>query len=166
MLLRSDITEDINKPLNIIKSRWENLKPSKIYLAKIVCGSHFIALVQTYDRPTHGSVLVTSYGFSNPMYAWKDANGWHDTTLVTNTDLTAKSLGASNLNDIKTHGIYFQSHSANATTERNYPAEDAGFLEVMFAETGFVLQKYNTHSSSAVYKRTYNNSGWGGWRQV
>lgn len=79
----------------------------------------------------------------------------------------AKGLGNSNLNEIKSPGIYVQNYSANATTERNYPVEDAGFLEVMAIENGgFVLQKYNTHSSSAVYKRTYTNSGWNSWKQI
>ncbi len=99
--------------------------------------------------------------FYTPSQSWSN---W--VRLITNTDLQAKALETSNLNDIKSPGVYFQSHSNNATTERNYPAEDAGFLEVMFATTGFVLQKYNTHSSGAVYKRTYNNSGWNGWKQV
>lgn len=101
------------------------------------------------------------YRSKNESEAWTE---WKQ--LITNTDLNAKALGTSNLNDIKNPGTYFQTHSGNATVDRSYPVEDAGFLEVMFAESGFILQKYNTHSSAAVYKRTYNNSGWNGWKQV
>lgn len=135
-------------------------------MAKIFCGSEFIALIQTYGQLTHGSALITSYGLFKPIYAVLRNTTWTEYSLITNTDLNAKALGTSNLNDIKNPGTYFQTHSGNATVDRSYPVEDAGFLEVMFAESGFILQKYNTHSSAAVYKRTYNNSGWNGWKQV
>lgn len=122
-----------------------------------------------YKR-SNTSIIVVLYGeaISSPMainsYLTK-WSGWQ--TYITNTDLFAKGLGSSNLNEIKSPGIYVQNYSANATTEGGYPVEDAGFLEVMAIENkGFVLQKYNAHSSSAVYKRTYTNSGWNGWKQI
>lgn len=120
-------------------------------------------------RRTGVDAIVALYGISSGTlnvnhYDGHTWLGWLKYT--TNTDLNAKALGTSNLNDIKNPGTYFQTHSGNATVDRSYPVEDAGFLEVMFAESGFILQKYNTHSSAAVYKRTYNNSGWNGWKQV
>lgn len=56
-------------------------------MARIVCGSEFIALIQTYGQLTHGSALITSYGLFNPIYAILKNNTWTDTSLVTNTDL-------------------------------------------------------------------------------
>lgn len=156
------------KPFELLKSKWTELELNRIYLVRMVCGSDYVALVQKYTSHAHGSAIIMSYQKGNPIYVVLNNNVWaEERQLITNTDLFAKGLGSSNLNEIKSPGIYVQNYSANATTEGGYPVEDAGFLEVMAIENkGFVLQKYNAHSSSAVYKRTYTNSGWNGWKQI
>ena len=129
----------------------------------------FVMKVELGTGINYPTQTITSFGDGKKyfrVYIPENTEWRNWVEYVTNTDLNAKALGTSNLNDIKNPGTYFQTHSGNATVDRSYPVEDAGFLEVMFAESGFILQKYNTHSSAAVYKRTYNNSGWNGWKQV
>ncbi len=80
----------LNKPFEVIKEQWGDLEPDKIYLAKIFCGSEFIALIQTYGQLTHGSALITSYGLFKPIYAVLRNTTWTEYSLITNTDLTAR----------------------------------------------------------------------------
>ncbi len=77
----------LNKPFEVIKEQWGDLEPDKIYLAKIFCGSEFIALIQTYGQLTHGSALITSYGLFKPIYAVLRNTTWTEYSLITNTDL-------------------------------------------------------------------------------
>lgn len=92
-------------------------------------------------------------------------NGWKQ--MVVNTDLITKSLGSENLNNIKGSGWHCQTHTANATTERNYPIEEAGFLLVTpIIDSSFILQQYTASITNATYKRVYQQGVWRNWQQL
>lgn len=87
--------------------------------------------------------------------------------VITNTDLITKSLGSENLNNIKGSGWHCQTHTANATTERNYPIEEAGFLLVTpIIDSSFILQQYTASITNATYKRVYQQGVWRNWQQL
>lgn len=101
--------------------------------------------------------FFTSY--QNRWYPW--------ISYVTNTDLITKFLGSENLNNIKGSGWHCQTHTANATTERNYPIEEAGFLLVTpIIDSSFILQQYTASITNATYKRVYQQGVWRNWQQL
>lgn len=72
------------------------------------------------------------------------------------------------LNNYTKGGLYHQAANANASTDRNYPAAIAGFLEVFGSANGDVMQRYTTFDNGAVYVRTYYayNRTWSAWRNI
>lgn len=70
------------------------------------------------------------------------------------------------LNDLVEGGIYTQALTANASTDRHYPAAIAGFLEVMANPSGYIMQRYTAYNNSAVYVRTRYNNTWYAWKSV
>lgn len=85
--LRTNDETLARNPLGVLKSRWNDLEFNKIYLAKIVCGSDYVALVQKYSSHLHGSATIFSYEKANPIYAKLNNGTWTEETLITNTDL-------------------------------------------------------------------------------
>lgn len=118
------------------------------------------------------SIFVFLTGIANsstPLAAnWYNGASWTGwKTYVTNTDLITKSLGSENLNNIKGSGWHCQTHTANATTERNYPIEEAGFLLVTpIIDSSFILQQYTASITNATYKRVYQQGVWRNWQQL
>lgn len=83
-------------------------------------------------------------------------------------------LGNTNLNDIKEFGVYFQNENIEATSDRNYPMDRAGWLET-FREGKdgtpyvYVLQRYTAfaiHDLNGYFIRTYNGFSWSSWKKV
>ncbi|MEC5319320.1 pyocin knob domain-containing protein [Brenneria populi subsp. brevivirga] len=64
-----------------------------------------------------------------------------------------KSLATEDLNTITTPGRNFQSVSANATVERNYPVSQAGMLDVIKTSGNGIRQAYYPYNSTDVYHR-------------
>lgn len=91
-----------------------------------------------------------------------DPGGW-----TTGTD-----LAISDLNDIKTPGLYRQASGGNATLARNYPrAGNGAVLEVSSMVTGsdYVIQKLITltgdsQASRVIYVREFATPNWSPWR--
>lgn len=80
-------------------------------------------------------------------------------------------LSTEDLNAVTTPGNYLQDANADATLARNYPATQAGHLEVHGgASASFIMQRYTIYRSlstqSAVYWRCYYAGVWDPWRQV
>lgn len=76
-------------------------------------------------------------------------------------------LGISNLNDIKTAGIYRQASGVDATAARNYPSLREGILLVHeISGTGFLVQEYIpfTQETRVTYRREFFNPTWSPWR--
>ena len=78
-----------------------------------------------------------------------------------------------NLNDLtgESAGFYYQSLSANATTARNYPIQEAGNLIVLQNSANGVAgccQIYITFSTNRIYERSYNpgTSTWSAWGSI
>lgn len=113
---------------------------------------------------------ITSFGNGKKYFRVyiPENNEWRDwVEYVTNTDLITKSLGSENLNNIKGSGWHCQTHTANATTERNYPIEEAGFLLVTpIIDSSFILQQYTASITNATYKRVYQQGVWRNWQQL
>lgn len=110
-----------------------------------------------------GSLAVLSFYKDRLRYAGKDVLRTGDYGLG-----GLQRLGTSNLNDIKTPGYYQQDLSANATFDRNYPANTAGALHVLQSVNGFgngCVQQYHVYAGVAYFQRTWQGSQWSGWRQ-
>ena len=123
-----------------------------------------------YRRNNYAHLTAYSYWGSRPMSVATIENGaWAKRfeKVITNTDLITKSLGSENLNNIKGSGWHCQTHTANATTERNYPIEEAGFLLVTpIIDSSFILQQYTASITNATYKRVYQQGVWRNWQQL
>ncbi|QEI25673.1 tail fibers protein [Salmonella phage SE11] len=83
------------------------------------------------------------------------------------------TLTGQNLNDLNGDyaGFYYQSLSANATTDRNYPIQEAGNLMVLQNSangTPGCCQIYITFSTNRIYERSYNpgTSTWSAWGSI
>lgn len=83
-------TDDVayqRKPLEFLKTKWEDLNANSIYLIRLQCGSVYLALVQTYSTHANGSVTIVSYNYGNPLYAQLINGTWTENSLITNNDL-------------------------------------------------------------------------------
>lgn len=89
--------------------------------------------------------------------AWANAVG----ALALNALPIKGSLGTEDLNTILTPGIYFQSNGANATPERNYPANGLAIAVAVLpsaAATGFVTQEAMVSAGGYVAKGKFVRS--------
>lgn len=76
------------------------------------------------------------------------------------------ALTTENLNDIQQAGRYYQNKNVNATNERNYPINSAGYLIVLNTtiNTWGVTQIYVRWNSEKVYiRRTTSDTTWSAW---
>lgn len=76
------------------------------------------------------------------------------------------ALTTENLNDIKQRGYYYQNANIQATNERNYPINTAGYLIVFnnSINSWGVTQFYKVYNSDRVYiRRTTSVTGWSEW---
>ncbi|MGL5013539.1 MAG: pyocin knob domain-containing protein, partial [Bacteroidales bacterium] len=80
-----------------------------------------------------------------------------------------KALGSTDLNTLHSyveHGMYYQDATANATTARNYPINEAGALIVMGSAHG-AQQEYTTYNSNRKFIRgKINSSTWLDWKEL
>lgn len=77
------------------------------------------------------------------------------------------ALGDSeNLDELTSTGIYTQALNANASLDRNYPREMAGFLEVIASPNGFVMQRYTVYNENRVFVRGRNENYWYSWKEL
>ena len=85
---------------------------------------------------------------------------------------TAEQVGAwvklttENLNEVKQKGYYYQNANIQATNERNYPTNTAGYLIVFnnSISSWGVTQFYKVYNSDRVYiRRTISATEWSAW---
>lgn len=81
------------------------------------------------------------------------------------------NLGATDLNTLNStkEGRYYQTISANATPERNYPFQEAGCLTVFKTGGGSVeacIQEYTTFSSLRRFVRSLAGAVWTEWKEI
>lgn len=74
------------------------------------------------------------------------------------------SCNNTDLNTIKTPGIYFCDSSSKASTDNNFPDAIKGYLIVYAASESAVQQIYYANKNY-VYTRTYWDGGWGSWNK-
>lgn len=74
--------------------------------------------------------------------------------------------GTEDLNDLTMYGIWTQKYNASASADYNYPAEIAGFLEVLTNPSGYVLQRYTAYNCSAIYVRYKYQNSWSDWKSI
>ncbi|MGX2969248.1 phage tail-collar fiber domain-containing protein [Ursidibacter sp. B-7004-1] len=103
--------------------------------------------LETYER--------TKTSYNGEWSAWKRADilGF------------SKYIGTENLNDITEVGLYGQNLNVNATSERNYPEQQAGTLFVTPSAYG-VQQEYTTFDSNNKYVRGKENNRWLAWKKI
>lgn len=81
------------------------------------------------------------------------------------------NLGSTDLNTLNStkEGRYYQTTSANATSERNYPFQEAGCLTVFKTGAGSVeacIQEYTTFSSMRRFVRSLAGTVWKEWKEI
>ncbi|MCP1404566.1 pyocin knob domain-containing protein [Achromobacter insolitus] len=72
-------------------------------------------------------------------------------------------LGTAALNTVVVPGLYGNSTNANATPERNYPTNKAGFLLVGSGGPQIVTQLYQIYNTGEIYTRAAYNDVWIEW---
>lgn len=72
-------------------------------------------------------------------------------------------LGSAALNTVVVPGLYGNSTNANATPERNYPTNKAGFLFVGSGGPQIVTQLYQVYNTGEFYTRAAYNQVWSEW---
>jgi hypothetical protein len=70
------------------------------------------------------------------------------------------------LNTMKTSGLYGQNSNANATLALNYPATLAGTLLVAISSTSIVTQTYVIYNLGKTYTRGCYNNVWSSWLET
>lgn len=123
-------------------------------------------MARTPTDPTKAQVWVTKglddldFEFYFPQGPKGDPGG-----IVNGTP-----LGAANLNEIVTTGVYRQDSGSNATALNNYPFPNSGVLLVFqSAGAGYLSQQYmplngGTLSAKQFYRREFVTPSWGPWR--
>lgn len=109
----------------------------------------------------------TSYGESR-MFT-REISGstppaWTEVGGVAARDMGA--LGALDLNEITTPGIYRQQSTGNATPERHYPKQSRGVLQIFPVDTGSaqgIVQVYRSTWLGGVATRERYNGVWFDW---
>lgn len=56
-----------NNPIEVIKNRWTDIDDG-VYIADIMCGGRFCALVQRVNDGQYGVVYAIGYGIEQPAY--------------------------------------------------------------------------------------------------
>lgn len=60
-----------------------------------------------------------------------------------------------------------QTMSSNATPERHYPIQEAGYLELLFTEANNgTNQRYTTYNSNRIFIRNFNSGTWSPWLEI
>jgi hypothetical protein len=114
---------------------------------------------------------------------WKFVEGsgidinWTDTSTGSDADPFDLTIGIKgneipgsvDLNTYRTTGFYAQNANADALSGSNYPADQAGILQVINDDYGNGLhttQLYSQYNSTNYWHRTYYNGGWTSWRNL
>lgn len=117
------------------------------------------------------TTLYSEGGFA-AIAGWSPTSATHMTPksyvddLVTGVAIPA----ATNLNIYTAGGTWFQPSNANAASGSNYPAPNAGFLEVINGQ-GTIYQRYTVYGNPAVnsqqgqiFIRSYTSGAWTAWK--
>lgn len=81
MYLRNEDESLFWKPSDYLKSIWDTLPPSAILIVSLICGSDYIAFIQTYHTTVYGSALIFGY-VGNFTYIFKKDGVWYDNKVV------------------------------------------------------------------------------------
>lgn len=64
-----------NNPIEAVKNRWADI-PDGVYIADIMCGGRFCALVQRVNGGQYGVVYAIGYGIEQPAYGRCIGGSW------------------------------------------------------------------------------------------
>lgn len=120
-------------------------------------GDYEYQIARKYTTSTEGSINKVRSKNNGIWNTWRN--------LVIDFDLKTTYLTNQNLNDLTKQGTYFQNTNANATSDRNYPIQFAGFLEVIHGDDNWILQRYTEYITPAIYSRVYHNE-WRDWKAI
>ena len=64
-----------NNPIEVVKNRWADIHDG-VYIADIMCGGKFCALVQRVNGGQYGVVYAIGYGIEQPAYGRCIGGSW------------------------------------------------------------------------------------------
>lgn len=101
-------------------------------------------------------VAVDSYGHSKRIIGGLTTGGYISTSV--------------NLNTLTQAGIYYVTNNGDASTGRNFPIAQAGFLRVNGIADGYAIQEYETWTPSGGVRRTFTrhlySGSWRPWGEI
>lgn len=104
--------------------------------------------------------MKVAHGATNSEGARKNISAFYENRNSIGTE--------TNLNDITglQSGLYFQVYSAQATTAKNYPTNQAGCLQVFQTAAGSIdgcVQVYRAFNTPRAWTRTLTSGTWSNW---
>jgi hypothetical protein len=105
-------------------------------------------------------LVKVAHGATNSEGARKNISAFYENRNSIGTE--------TNLNDITglQSGLYFQVYSAQATTAKNYPTNQAGCLQVFQTAAGSIdgcVQVYRAFNTPRAWTRTLTSGTWSNW---
>lgn len=70
-----DDSSVVNDPIGVVKNRWSDIADG-VYIADIMCGGRFCALVQRVNGGQYGAVYAIGYGIEQPAYGRCIGGSW------------------------------------------------------------------------------------------
>lgn len=70
-----DDSSAVNDPIGVVKNRWSDIADG-VYIADIMCGGRFCALVQRVNGGQYGAVYAIGYGIEQPAYGRCIGGSW------------------------------------------------------------------------------------------
>lgn len=113
---------------------------------------------------------VTAAVTSDFFYTKAESNGRYVEEGLVNGEVF--SLTTEDLDTLKTGTRHYrQLSNSNATSERHYPINQAGYLEVLYIQPGTgssagIIQRYTTYTTATIYQRTFCNDVWTAWKTI
>ncbi len=160
---------------------WNNLEniPSEFPINKTSAGIDNVDNTADADKPVSAAqeqaiadAVPTGAEIKNLYEEQADTNAYTDSemallgSLDQNCMRFRRGIGVENLNNFITAGIYHQSSNGGTSLALNYPATEAGLLEVFLFSGTYIYQRYTTYSASGAHFRVFYAGLWSAWKAM
>lgn len=119
---------------------------------------------RSFAEGTIGAPWIETLRSSDVQAALNDTTKGRILTVGNAFGLGADNpLGTADLDTVVIPGLYGNPHNANATPERHYPTNRAGFLLVGSGGAQITTHRYQVYNTGEVYTRSAYNLVWSDW---